>query len=51
MARAIILLSDIFKKQGDTFQAREYLESLQANYPGNEEDIKQMIDERLKALK
>lgn len=51
MARAFILLSDIFKKQGDTFQAREYLESLQANYPGNEEDIKQMIDERLKALK
>lgn len=51
MARGFILLSDIYKQQGDTFQAREYLESLKENYPGNETDIKEMIEQRLKALK
>lgn len=51
MARGFILLSDVYKKQGDKFQAREYLESLKANYPGKEADIKEMIDKRLKALK
>ena len=51
MARGFILLSDIYKKQGDTFQAREYLESLKSNYPGKETDIQEMIEQRLKALK
>lgn len=51
MARGFILLSDIYKHQGDTFQAREYLESLKANYPGKETDIKEMIEQRLKVLK
>ena len=51
MARGFILLSDIYNKQGDKFQAREYLESLKANYPGKETDIKEMIEKRLKALK
>lgn len=51
MARGFILLSDVYKKRGDTFQAREYLESLKANYPGKEADIAEMIDTRLKALK
>ena len=51
MARAFILMSDVCKKRGDKFQAREYLESLKANYPGKEGDIFEMIDTRLKALK
>ena len=51
MARGFILLSDIYNKQGDKFQAREYLESLKANYPGKETDIKEMIEKRLNALK
>jgi TolA-binding protein len=48
MARALIVLSDTYAAKGDKFQARQYLESLNANYKGNEPDIRQMIDERLK---
>lgn len=47
MARALIVLSDTYLAKGDTFQARQYLESLRSNYKGNEADIQQMIDERL----
>ena len=48
MARALIVLSDTYAAKGDKFQARQYIESLNANYKGNEADIRQMIDERLK---
>ena len=48
LARALIVLSDTYKAKGDKFQARQYIESLQANYKGNESDIQQMIQERLK---
>ena len=48
MARALIVLSDTYAAKGDNFQARQYLESLNANYKGNEPDIRKMIDERLK---
>ncbi|MDH6355505.1 TolA-binding protein [Dysgonomonas sp. PH5-45] len=51
MARALILLSDIYAAKGDKFQARQYLESLQANYKTAEVDITIMINERLAALK
>ncbi len=47
MARALIVLSDTYKAKGDDFQSRQYLESLRNNYQGNEEDIRQMINERL----
>ena len=47
-ARAYILLSDILRKQGNEFEANEYLKSLKENYPGQEADIFQMIDQRLK---
>lgn len=47
MARALIVLSDTYKAKGDTFQARQYLESLRTNYKGDEADIRQMIGERL----
>lgn len=47
MARALIVLSDTYKAKGDNFQAKQYIESLKANYKGNEPDIQQMINERL----
>ncbi|MDD3788038.1 MAG: tetratricopeptide repeat protein [Petrimonas sp.] len=47
MARALIVLSDTYKAKGDDFQAKQYLESLKANYKGTEADIQQMINERL----
>lgn len=47
MARALIVLSDTYLAKGDAFNARQYLESLQSNYKGDEADIKQMINERL----
>lgn len=48
MARALIVLADIYTAKGDTFQANQYLESLKSNYKGGEADIQQMINERLK---
>jgi len=48
LARAFILLSDIYAAEGKTFEAREYLKSLRENYPGTETDIFQMIETRLK---
>ena len=51
VARAFIAMSDIYKKRGDKFQAKEYLESLKVNYPGTEKDIFEMIDSRLNELK
>lgn len=47
LARGFILLSDILRSQGNTFEADEYLSSLKANYPGKEIDIFEMIDTRL----
>ncbi len=47
LARAFILLADTYEKMGDKFTARQYLESLKANYQGGESDIQQMINERL----
>jgi hypothetical protein len=49
MARGFILLSDVFIRKGDTFQARQYLTQLQNNYKGND-DIAGMITERLNTL-
>lgn len=51
LARAFVLLSDIYVAQGKKFEAREYLRSLRENYPGSETDIYQMIDSRLTQLK
>lgn len=50
MARAVVVLSDVYTAKGDKFQARQYLESLQANYKGSEADLKEMISTRLTAL-
>ncbi len=50
MARAVIVLSDAYKAKGDNFQARQYLESLQANYKGGEADVTEQISEKLANL-
>lgn len=47
LARGFILLSDIYAAQGKDYEAREYLKSLQSNYPGSETDIQEMINQRL----
>ncbi len=47
LARAFILLADIYNKTNRAVEAREYLLSLKSNYSENEE-INQMIRERLK---
>lgn len=47
VARAFILLSDIYKRQGNEYKAQQYLKSLRDNYPGTEPDIFEMIDARL----
>lgn len=51
LARGYILLSDIYRSQGNTFEADEYLKSLKENYPGSEPDIFNMIDQRLNTSK
>ena len=52
LARGFILLSDVYARKGDKFQARQYLSNLQKNYKGShKEDITSMIDKRLAALK
>lgn len=50
LARAFILLSDIHRRQGNDFEARQYLISLRDNYPGSEVDITNLIDQRLNEL-
>lgn len=47
LARAFILLSDVYMKTDRKVEAREYLLSLKSNYSENEE-INEMIKERLK---
>lgn len=51
LARSFILLSDIFKSEGDLLQARQYLESLQNNYKNTGDDIIPTLNERLEQLK
>lgn len=48
LARGFILYSDILRKEGNKFEADEYLKSLRNNYPGKEAEIFRMIDSRLK---
>jgi tetratricopeptide (TPR) repeat protein len=51
LAKGYILLSDIYAAEGDRLQARQYLESLQANYKNTNDDIQSSIKERLNKLK
>lgn len=47
LARGFILLADIYHKKGNNFEAIQYIKSLKENYPGDEQDIYEMIDTRL----
>lgn len=47
VARAFILQARIYKAMGRDYEAREYLRALRDNYPGNEPDIRDMIEQLL----
>lgn len=49
LARGFILLSDIYIRQGNDFQAKQYLLSLQRNYT-TRDDIQDMIRVRLEGI-
>lgn len=51
LARGFILLADVYAARGKKQLAREYLLSLRENYPGDEKDIREMIDNRISKLK
>lgn len=48
VAKAFIVLSDVYKAKGDDFKALQYVKSLRDNYPGSEPDIISDINSRLK---
>ena len=50
LARALILLSDIYATRGETFQARQYLLALQQNYTLSGDDIPTLIAGRMATL-
>lgn len=47
LARGYIALADVYTKTGRKSLARQYLTTLRANYPGNDDDIHTMIQNRL----
>ena len=51
LARAFLLLADCYQRTGETYLAKQYVESLRDNYKGSEEDIQRMISERLASYK
>jgi TolA-binding protein len=51
LARGYIILADAYSGLGKDYLAKEYLTSLKENYPGDEDDIADMIATRLKRIK
>jgi hypothetical protein len=49
LAKSMILLADINLQRNDTFQAKQYLLALQANYKQTD-DIQTIVAEKLAAL-
>ena len=47
LAKSFLTLADVYYKQGNVSQAKEYLQSLKNNYPGKEKEIFNEIDARL----
>ncbi|MDO4496847.1 MAG: tetratricopeptide repeat protein [Bacteroidales bacterium] len=50
LARAIVLMSDMYSQQGENFTAAEYLKSLLQNYTREDDGIRAMASERLSKL-
>ena len=48
VARGFIVLADAYTATGKDYLAKEYLRSLQRNYPGHDDDIRTEIARRLK---
>ena len=51
LAKSFLTLADVYYKQGNVAQAREYLQSLKSSYPGKEKEIFNEIDARLNKWK
>ncbi|MDE7413269.1 MAG: tetratricopeptide repeat protein [Muribaculaceae bacterium] len=51
LAKGFIALADAYHAQGRNLLAKEYLQSLRDNYPGNEPEIMNAISSRLKSWK
>ena len=51
LGKSFLTLADIYYKQGNVAQAREYLQSLKRNYPGKEKDILNGIETRMNKWK
>ena len=47
LAKSFLTLADVYYKQGNVSQAKEYLQSLKSNYPGKEKEIFNEIETRL----
>ncbi len=51
LAKNFLTLADVYYKQGNVTQAREYLQSLKSSYPGKEKEIFNEIETRLNKWK
>ena len=51
LARGYIALADAYRASGKKQLALEYIRSLKDNYPGDDQDIAEMINKRLKSWK
>ena len=51
LAKGFIILADAYKGENKTYLAKEYMQSLKENYPGNEPEILNAVNTRLKSYK
>jgi TolA-binding protein len=51
LGKSFLTLADVYYKQGNVTQAREYLQSLKSNYPGKEKEIFNEIETRMNKWK